>query len=108
MCAKAINIPEIKTVVIEFHVERDYTSDWSVTQNTLQFIGKHFPELRNGGTLSSWAIRPFDKHRKQVQHHQANSIHGFLRVSEDKLMQVLIKSGTDGVFMTPKTEEKQL
>ena len=108
MCAKAINIPEIKTVVLEFHIEREYTSDWSATQNTLQFIGKHFQDLRNGGTLSSWAIRPFDKNRKQVQHQQASSIHGFLRVSDDKLKQVLGKSGTEGIFVTPKTDEKQL
>ena len=108
MCAKTINIPEIKSVVIDFHIERDLTTDWTLTQNTLQFIGKHFPELRNGGTLSSWAIRPFDKNRKQVAHQQASSIHGFLRVSEDKLKQVLARSGTEGVFLTPKTETKQL
>ena len=108
MCAKAICIPEIQTVVIEFHIEKEYTSDWGATQNTLQFIGKHFPELRNGGTLSSWAIRPFDKNRKQVMHHQAISIHGFLRVSEEKLKQVLVRSGTEGVFLTPKTDSKQL
>ena len=108
MCAKAITIPEIKTVVIEFHIQREHTSDWAATQNTLQFIGKHFPELRNGGTLSSWAIRPFDKNRKQVAHQQANTIHGFLRVSEEKLKQVLARSGTEGVFLTPKTDDKQL
>jgi len=39
MCAKAICIPEIQTVVIEFHIEKEYTSDWGATQNTLQFIG---------------------------------------------------------------------
>lgn len=107
-CAKAINIPEIKTVVVEFHIEREMTSEWANTQNTLQFVGKHFPELRNGGTLSSWAIRPFDKNRKPAMHKHAVSIHGFLRVSDDKLKQVLSRSGTEGVFLTPKTESKQL
>ncbi len=104
---KAVTIQVTKSCVVEFQVLRQFCKDWTATQATLQFLGSHLPDLRNG-VIASWAIRPYDAARKQVNHPQAASVHGFLRVKDECLEKTLARSGAGGIFLTPKTESKQL
>lgn len=104
---KAVILQETKSCVVDFQIVRLYCKDWPSTQATLQFLGTHLPDLRNG-VIASWAIRPYDSARKPASHPKAESIHGFLRVKEECLDKTLARSGSCGIFLTPKTESKLL
>ena len=44
---------------------------------------------------------------KVVHHNQADHWHGYFRVADHLLPQVLVRSGADGIFLNPKTAQRK-
>eukprot|EP00438_Fugacium_kawagutii_P013592 Skav223053 [mRNA] locus=scaffold1069:338833:342747:- [translate_table: standard] len=106
-----LRIPKIivdqpASTVIEFTVEKAFVAHWGSTQIPLHYLGVHIPPLRGNNLLAVWSIKAYNN--KQVCNHaNASHWHGFFRVSDELLMQILPKSGNAGIFLCPKSASKR-
>eukprot|EP00438_Fugacium_kawagutii_P000152 Skav223602 [mRNA] locus=scaffold493:442399:446367:+ [translate_table: standard] len=107
----AINLPsvvvdQLPSTTIEFVIDREFVGNWLDTAVPLHFVGVHVAALRGSNLLSTWSIKSW-KGSKQVHYTQASHWHGFFRISDALLEQVLSRSGMSGIFMSPKTALKK-
>lgn len=97
----------IEATTVEVLILREHVVTWDATSTPLHFLGVNVPELRGSGKiLSHWGIKTYKK-RKQCDFKIADSWHGYMKISDDLLEQVLKRSGIGGIFFTPKDVNKR-
>eukprot|EP00438_Fugacium_kawagutii_P008187 Skav214681 [mRNA] locus=scaffold923:733843:738186:- [translate_table: standard] len=101
-----VNVNQTASTVIEFCIERSHVSQWSATTIPLHYIGVHIPPLRGNNLLAVWAVKAWQG-KKLSNVSQATHWHGFFRVNDSLLPQVLKRSGPAGIFLWPKSETKR-
>eukprot|EP00438_Fugacium_kawagutii_P028473 Skav205294 [mRNA] locus=scaffold1587:44243:48436:+ [translate_table: standard] len=102
----SVTINQEASTVIEFTIERKHVTQWSTTQVPLHYLGVHCPPLRGSNLLAVWAVKAWNG-QKASSHHAASHWHGYFRVADTLLTQILGRSGTAGVFYCPKTQAKK-
>lgn len=102
----ATKVEQMKSTVIEFNIMRSQVAQWDDTAQPLNYLGIQVPVLRGNNLLAAWSIRAFAK-GKAVNHSAAEEWHGYLRVADQLPEQVLQRSGSAGIYMVPKNDEKK-
>ena len=103
----SVNAETIDTVTLEFTSQKKFLPHWESTANPLYYLGLQCPELRaTGRTLSSWAVKSY-KDRKHVNFSEATSWHGYLKIDFRHAEAVLRRSGTLGMFFTPRGADRK-
>ena len=59
------------------------------------------PALRGNNLLAVWSVKAWMENIV-VHHNQADHWHGYFRVADHLLPQVLVRSGAAGILSTPK------
>eukprot|EP00435_Cladocopium_sp_Y103_P051940 s515_g16.t1 len=96
----------MESTVIEFGIYKQFVGNWQDTAIPLHYMGVHVPALRGNNLLAVWSVKAWND-KKVVHHNQATHWHGYFRVSDMLLNQVLARSGSAGVFMNPKTADRR-
>ena len=103
----SVNAETIDTVTLEFTLQKKLLPHWESTANPLYYLGLQCPELRaTGRTLSSWSVKSY-KDRKHVNFNEATSWHGYLKIDFRHAEAVLRRSGTQGMFFTPRGADRR-
>lgn len=101
-----IKVEQMQSTVVEFNIQRTFVGSWTDTSQPLNYIGIHVPALRGSNLLAVWSIKSFAG-SKPAPHNQADHWHGYLRVADTLLSQVLQRSGSSGIFLVPKTDDRR-
>eukprot|EP00438_Fugacium_kawagutii_P006169 Skav207457 [mRNA] locus=scaffold3545:140399:144364:+ [translate_table: standard] len=102
----SVVVDQMPSTVIEFSIERKLVGNWTDTAVPLHYVGVHVVALRGSALLATWSIKSW-KQDRQTHYSQASHWHGFFRISDAILDQVLTRSGVAGIFMSPKTNMKK-
>ena len=94
-------------MVVEFTIMRDEVEKWEDARSALVYLGQKIGETKTSKVLSSWAVKPYTKDRKQCEHQVASYIHGYLRVLESQADPLLARSGWSGIYLVPKNGLKK-
>ena len=100
------DVVQTASTVIEFGIHKSYVGSWQDTAVPLHYVGVHVPALRGNNLLAVWSVKAWNG-SKVVHHQQADHWHGYFRVADVLLSQVLQRSGAAGIFMNPKTLDKK-
>eukprot|EP00438_Fugacium_kawagutii_P024310 Skav232887 [mRNA] locus=scaffold5953:11724:16241:+ [translate_table: standard] len=101
-----VSVAQAASTVIEFTIEKKFVSQWSAVQIPLHYLGVHIPPLRGSNLLAVWSVKPWAG-SKLANHDSASHYHGFFRVNDNLLLQILARSGNSGIFLCPKTQQKK-
>jgi hypothetical protein len=96
----------MESTVIEFGIHKKYVRNWQDTTVPLHYVGVHVPALRGNNLLAVWSVKAW-MNNKVVHHNQADHWHGYFRVADCLLPQVLVRSGAAGIFLNPKTADRK-
>lgn len=107
MNVPSVTIASEATTNVEFCILREHVPKWSDTQVPLHYIGIHVSALRGSNLQGVWAIKACDETRKVVGHRNAHHWHGYFRISDGILDAVLARSGAAGIFLVPRSQDKQ-
>lgn len=99
-------VTQMESTVIAFNVIRKFVPQWDDAAQPLNYLGIQVPALRGNNLLAAWSIRHYAK-GKVATHGLADEVHGYVRVADQLLPQVLVRSGMAGVFLVPKNESKK-
>ena len=99
-------VNQMQSTVIEFGIHKKYVGNWQDTMVPLHYVGVHVPALRGNNLLAVWSVKAWSN-SKVAHHAQADHWHGYFRVADSLLPQVLARSGAAGIFMNPKTADKK-
>ena len=93
-----------KSRTLTFEIARPYTSSWeSVCENPMRCIWRHVGGAQ-AKILTTWS-RKFFLNRSPSRPAQATSFHCFAKTLESDMEPLLMQSGHDGIFLTPKSED---
>lgn len=101
-----VKVEQMQSTVVEVCIMKEYVGQWSDVAQPLNYIGIHVPVLRGNNLLGAWSIKAFAG-TKPVSHNQADHVHGYVHVADSLLGQVLQRSGSAGVFLVPKTDDRR-
>ena len=105
--APSATVEAVHATTVEVLISRDFIKDWDLTSNAMNYLGVQISELRGQGKiLSTWSMRTYKK-RKACDRRDADSWHGFIRLPDQLLDACLKRSGTNGIFLTPKSSDKR-
>ena len=99
-------VTQMESTVIEFGIHKKYVRNWQDTTVPLHYVGVHVPALRGNNLLAVWSVKAW-LDNKVVHHSQADHWHGYFRIADCLLPQVLMRSGAAGIFLNPKTAERK-
>ena len=100
-------VEAVHATTVEVLISRDFIKDWELTSNAMNYLGVQISELRGQGKiLSMWSMKTYKK-RKACEHREADSWHGFIRLPDQLLDACLKRSGSNGIFLTPKSNDKR-
>eukprot|EP00438_Fugacium_kawagutii_P015037 Skav225170 [mRNA] locus=scaffold1095:119822:124345:+ [translate_table: standard] len=102
----AVQVEQLESTVLEFSIQKEYVGSWADTAQPMNYLGVHVPPLRGSNLLAAWSIKAFAGN-KPTQHGHATHWHGYLRVADSLLSQVLQRSGAAGIFLVPKTSDRR-
>eukprot|EP00438_Fugacium_kawagutii_P027738 Skav224791 [mRNA] locus=scaffold764:110792:113496:- [translate_table: standard] len=102
----SVEVEPLASTVVEFSLHRHLISNWSDTAVPLHYLGVHIPALRGSNLLATWSVRAWAK-GKVVHYSQADHWHGYMRIADSLLHQVLSRSGAAGVFMNPRSADRR-
>eukprot|EP00438_Fugacium_kawagutii_P029602 Skav235416 [mRNA] locus=scaffold924:114031:118563:- [translate_table: standard] len=96
------------STTLELHIRRDEVVSWKECGVPLHYLGVHISAVRGSSLISAWALRSFSADRKPVPYRDAAYWHGYIKVDDTILDQVLQRSGWAGIYVTPRTPDKRL
>ena len=90
--------------VLTFEIPKEHAPHWDqVMDNPLRFIWKSI-EKSQSRILSTWS-RKFFNNRVETKPANATTFHCFAKALKDDVIQILVQSGLEGIFITPKAED---
>ena len=106
------NVPTVKvmetaTTVLEIHIFRNEVTQWKECAVPLHYLGVHCSAVRGSNLMATWAMKTFNNDRKPTPFQTADYWHGFVRVQDILLDQILVRSGFAGIYISPKSAEKR-
>lgn len=105
--APSATVEAVHATTVEVLICRDFIKEWDSASNAMNFLGVQISELRGPGKiLSAWSMKTYKK-RKGCEHRDADSWHGFIRLPDHLLDACLKRSGMNGIFLTPKSNDKR-
>ena len=99
-------VMQMESTVIEFGIHKKFVGNWQDTAAPLHYVGVHAPALRGNNLLAVWSVKAW-LNNKVVHHSQADHWHGYFRIADSLLQQVLCRSGAVGIVMNPKTADRK-
>eukprot|EP00435_Cladocopium_sp_Y103_P058103 s1265_g20.t1 len=99
-------VSQMESTVVEFGIYKKYVGNWQDTAVPLHYVGVHVPALRGNNLLAVWSVKAWSGN-KVVHHNQADHWHGYFRIADCLLKQVLVRSGSAGIFLNPKTVDRK-
>lgn len=93
---------------LEINILKAEVVSWKECGVPLHYIGVQISALRGSSLISAWAMKSFSADRKPVPYKEAVAWHGYIKVEDAILEQVLSRSGWAGIYVTPRTPEKKL
>ena len=102
-----VKVAETATTVLEIHIYRSEVAQWKECAVPLHYLGVHCSAVRGNNLLATWAMKTFSHERKPVPFQNADYWHGFVRVQDNLLEQILVRSGFSGIYISPKSAEKR-
>ncbi|CAK9075782.1 Reverse transcriptase domain-containing protein [Durusdinium trenchii] len=104
----SLQVKEVSASVVEFVIERPLVGSWDEAAIPLHYLGVCIPSLRGAKLLASWAIKSYDEQRKPAPFKKAAQWHGYIRIPDSILCEVLSRSGAKGIFLQVKGCDKKL
>ena len=95
------------STVVEMHIFKAEVATWKECSVPLHYLGVHISAVRGSSLISTWAMKTWSLDRKPVPFRDAAYWHGFLRVPDNILDQVLSRSGNAGIYVSPKDANKR-
>eukprot|EP00435_Cladocopium_sp_Y103_P019250 s2144_g4.t1 len=95
------------STVVEMHIFKSEVAVWKECSVPLHYLGVHISAVRGSSLISTWAMKTWSLDRKPVPFREAAYWHGFLRVPDNILDQVLSRSGNAGIYVSPKDANKR-
>ena len=95
----------VATKVVMIHVYRDESTFWEELQKGIAFFLKKLGFQETKMIQQAWGLGFYAGHKK-VGNREAVYAHGFVRILEAFLVPLLQISGTDGMYVTPRTSAK--
>ena len=102
-----VQVSHAASTVVELHIVRKEVSSWRDCSVPLHYLGVHVSAVRGDNLISTWSMKTWSDERKPVPFKDAAYWHGFFRVADEILDQVLARSGIAGIYTTPKSESKR-
>ena len=95
------------THVVETVIRRNLVEDWGSTKDPVQYIGKHVNGFSNGALVAHFAFKTYGPSKQVVPHDKGQYYHGYLRIKNEPLEEILKSSGKSGIFLVPKGDNKR-
>eukprot|EP00435_Cladocopium_sp_Y103_P007976 s1192_g2.t1 len=95
------------STVVEIHIFRAEVSSWKECSVPLHYMGVHIPAVRGSSLIATWAMKTWNDSRQPSPFREATYWHGFVRVPDDILDQVLSRSGQAGIYVSPRDDNRR-
>ena len=95
------------TTVVELHILRSEVGAWKECSVPLHYLGVHISAVRGSSLIVTWSMKTWKNSRQPAPFREADYWHGFIRVSDDILNQVLSRSGQAGIYVSPKDDNRR-
>eukprot|EP00438_Fugacium_kawagutii_P017561 Skav228549 [mRNA] locus=scaffold1887:561786:566294:- [translate_table: standard] len=96
------------STVLEVHIFRKEVVAWRECSVPLHYLGVHISAMRGSSIISTWSMRSYSEDRRPAPAKDSSYWHGYVRIPDDILEQVLVRSGWNGIYITPRNAEKRL
>ena len=106
----AVPVSQVDTAastVIELHILRKEVGAWKECNVPLHYLGVHISAVRGSSLIATWSMKTWSEDRKPVPFMEAAYWHGFIRVPDEILDQVLVRSGHAGIYVSPQDGSKR-
>ena len=90
------------STVVELHIYKSEVGSWKECSVPLHYLGVHISAVRGSSLISTWSMKTWKSTRQPSPFKEADYWHGFIRVPDDILDQVLCRSGYAGIYVSPK------
>ena len=101
------NVDTAASTVIELHIFRKEVGSWKECSVPLHYLGVHISAVRGSSLIATWSMKTWSEGRKPVPFMDAAYWHGFFRVPDEILDQVLARSGHAGIYVAPKDDNRR-
>lgn len=81
------------THVVETIIRKSLVDDWGSTKDPIQYIGKHATGFTGGALVAHFAFKTYGPSKQVVPHDKGQYYHGFLRIKDEPLEEILKSSG---------------
>lgn len=95
------------STVVEMHIFKDEVAVWKECSVPLHYLGVHISAARGSSLLSTWSMRTWSNARQPVPFRDAAYWHGYIRVPDEILDQMLSRSGSAGIYLSPRDPSKR-
>eukprot|EP00435_Cladocopium_sp_Y103_P019400 s1438_g4.t1 len=95
------------STVIELHIFRSEVGAWRECSVPLHYLGVHISAVRGSNLIATWAMKTWSDSRCPAPFKEAQYWHGYIRVHDDILDQVLSRSGLAGIYVSPKDSNRR-
>eukprot|EP00438_Fugacium_kawagutii_P019037 Skav208704 [mRNA] locus=scaffold42:439639:444144:- [translate_table: standard] len=103
-----LEVGRTAATTLEIHIMKSEVVAWRECGVPLHYLGVQISAVRGSSLISAWAMKTFSADRKPVPFRDAAYWHGYVKVEDAILEQVLSRSGWAGIYVTPRTPEKKL
>ena len=103
----ALKVTKTASTVVELHIIRKEVSDWKDCAIPLHYLGIHISAVRGDNLISTWALKAWNDDKKVVPVKSATYWHGYFRVKDEILEQIISRSGYAGIYVSPKSDTKR-
>ena len=105
----SVTVTTTPSCVLEVTIEKDRCKHWCELFKPLDLLVQCLPLLRDTKKiLSHWSWIWTDSHNKICPVTASCRLHGYLRVPETEVREILQQSGPNGLTVWPKTAEKKV
>eukprot|EP00435_Cladocopium_sp_Y103_P052274 s505_g16.t1 len=95
------------STVVELHIYRSEVSAWKECSVPLHYLGVHISAVRGSSLIATWALKTWGDSRSPAPFREAQYWHGYIRVHDETLDQVLSRSGHAGIYVSPKDPNRR-
>eukprot|EP00435_Cladocopium_sp_Y103_P054187 s604_g17.t1 len=95
-------VDSMASTVVELHIMRSEVSSWKECSVPLHYLGVHVSAVRGSSLIATWSFKTWQEPRTPSPFKEAQYWHGYIRVPDDILDQVLVRSGHAGIYLSPK------
>eukprot|EP00435_Cladocopium_sp_Y103_P013837 s2511_g3.t1 len=100
-------VENMASTVVEIHIYRSEVGSWKECSVPLHYLGVHISAVRGSSLIATWAMKTWGSSRQPAPFSEAQCWHGYVRVADDILDQVLARSGQSGIYVSARDEHKR-